>query len=36
MSKDAITIKDLHISYRTLKGFSIKNLLILKRNYYDR
>ncbi len=31
MSKDAITVKNLHISYRTLKGFSIKkNLLKLK------
>lgn len=28
MSKYAITIKDLHISYRTLKGFSIKKSLL--------
>lgn len=28
MSKDAITVKDLHISYRTLKGFSIKKSLL--------
>ena len=28
MSKYAITVKDLHISYRTLKGFSIKKSLL--------
>ena len=28
MSKEAITVKDLHISYRTLKGFSIKKSLL--------
>lgn len=28
MSKIAITVKDLHISYRTLKGFSIKKSLL--------